>query len=138
MSERNRMLQALEDAHEQVVIAAIYATERGAKGTWGPCEILAHIVGWEVIAIECLPGLLPSEAPAPLTYDAMNKAMVTLIGNQPIEVFCDMLHQAHERFVQMPQVQDEASYVPGNPIYERICAAIGHSLEHVQELQILF
>ncbi len=70
------MLQALEEAHEQVVIAALGADARGGvKGSWGPREIVAHIVGWEVVAIECLSRLLPSEAPVPLTYDALNLAM---------------------------------------------------------------
>ncbi len=103
----------------------------------GPREILAHVVGWEVVAMACLPRLLPSEALAPLTYDALNLAMVTLIGDQPIEVFRDMLSQAHERFLRMSEVQEDTSFVPGHPIYGRTKAAVGHCLEHVQELDRL-
>ncbi|GHO90925.1 hypothetical protein KSF_009730 [Reticulibacter mediterranei] len=134
MTERIDLLQSLADAHERLITPAMKAAARGVNGSRGPREVLAHIVGWEVIAIACLPGLLPGEAPAPLTYDAMNLAMVTLIGEQPIEVFRDMLYQTHQRFLNMPEVQDEASFVPGHPIFERTLAAIGHCVEHVREL----
>ncbi|HZU03969.1 MAG TPA: hypothetical protein VFA10_30180 [Ktedonobacteraceae bacterium] len=135
MTERSRLLQTLEDAHERVIIAAMDADARGVTGSWGPRQILAHIVGWEVIAIECLPELLPGEAPAPLTYDAINLAMATLAGDHPIEALRDKLYQAHQRFLHMPEVQDDTSFVPGNPLYERTKAAIRHSLEHAEVLE---
>ncbi len=135
MTERIELLQSLEAAHEKLIAAAINADTRGVKGSWGPREILAHVVGWEVIAIECLPGLLPAEAPAPLTYDAVNLAMATLVGDHPIETIRNMLYQVHQRFLQLSEVQNDASFVPGHPIYERTKAAIAHSLEHGQELE---
>ena len=79
----------------------------------------------EVIAVECLPGLLLSEAPAPPPYDAVNMALVTLIGDQPIEAFRDMLQRAHERCLCVPEVQDDTCFVPGHPIYAQTKAAIG-------------
>jgi transcriptional regulator with XRE-family HTH domain len=82
-------------------------------------------------------GLLPAETPAPLTYEAVNLAMATLAGELSIEIIRDLLYQVHQRFLNMPEVQDEASFVPGNPIYERTKSAIGHSLEHVRELDNL-
>jgi hypothetical protein len=135
MSERSQLLDSLNEAHERLVTAAMDAAGRGMKDPWGPREILAHVVGWEAMSIARLPRLLAGEPP--LTYDeqAVNIAMVTLIGDQPIEVFRTLLSQVHQRFVQMPEVQDEASFVPGHPIYERAKRAIAHSLEHVQELE---
>ena len=61
--------------------------------------------------------------------------MVTLVGDQPIEALRRMLDRVHNRFLGMPEVQEDESFVPGHPIFERTKAAIGHSLEHIQALE---
>lgn len=135
MTERERLLQAMDEAHNRLIAAALQATERGMKDPWGPREILAHAVGWEALVIARLPRLLAGGDPLPFDIDAINIAMTTLIGEQPIEVFCDMLPKVHQRFLDMPEVQDEVSFVPGHLIYERVQLAIEHSLEHAEELE---
>jgi hypothetical protein len=46
-----------------------------------------------------------------------------------------MLYQIYERFLRLPEVQEDASFTSGHPIYKRTKAAIGHSLEHAQALE---
>ncbi len=130
----NDALRTLDEAHEKLITAVNAAAARGVKGPWGPREILAHVVGWEVIAIHRLPKLIAGEAPLTYDEDAVNVAMVTLVGDQPLETIRDMLYQAHHRFLHIPEVQSLASFVPGHPVYERTKAAIRHSFEHAQEL----
>lgn len=132
MTERTRLLQALDEMHKRLITAALHAEERSMKGPWGPREILGHAVGWEAVAIAYLPQLLESNEPL---ERAINIGMATLIDDQSIERLGDMLHEVHQRFLALPEVQDEASFVPGNAFYERTKAAIAHSLEHVQELE---
>src|SRR5690348_15313661 len=103
MTERERLLQAMDEAHNRLIAAALNAVERGMKGPWGPREILAHVVGWEALVIARLPRLLAGGEPLPFDVDATNIAMITLIGDQPIEVFCSMLPQVHQRFLDLPE-----------------------------------
>src|SRR5258708_994388 len=133
MTGRDQLLQTLDETHTGLITAAMDSTARGMKGPWGPREILAHVVGWEAVAIAYLPQLLEGNE---LLERAINIAMVTLVGDQSIETLSDMLYQVHQRFIQMPEVQDEVSFVPGHAAYERAKAAIAHSLEHVRELEL--
>lgn len=67
--------------------------------------------------------------------DAINVAMIALIGKQPLEVFCGLLSNVHQRFLDTPDVQGEASFVPEHLIYEQVHLAIEHSLEHPEKLE---
>ena len=135
MTEREQLLQTLDEAHNRLIAAALNAAKRGMKDPWGPREILAHVVGWEALVIDRLPRLLAGEEPLAFDVDATNVAMITLIGEQPIEIFCAMLPKVHQRFLDIPEVKEDTSFIPGHRVYERVHLAIEHSLEHAEVLE---
>jgi uncharacterized protein involved in tolerance to divalent cations len=145
---KEQLIQDLIDAHERVVTAATTAYERGARrteDTWGPREILAHIAGWEVMAVARIPHILAGIPP--IRYEtseqhanmdnAINAAVVTMIGGQPFETIRDIFRQCYQRDAQLLRGLDETLFVPGSYVYERTRAAIDHCYEHVQALERL-
>ena len=69
--------------------------------------------------------------------DAINAAMVTLIGEQPLETLCDMLRQAYQRNIELLRTQDDRYFQSGDYVYERTKAVIDHCQEHIQQLVLL-
>ena len=65
--------------------------------------------------------------------DAINAAMVTLIGEQPLETLCGKLRQTYQRNVELLRSLDERFFQPGEYVYERTKAVIEHCQEHMQQ-----
>lgn len=66
--------------------------------------------------------------------DAINAAMITLIGEQPLETLCSMLRQSYQRNVELLRTLDDRFFQPGEYVYERTRDVIEHCQEHVQQL----
>jgi periplasmic divalent cation tolerance protein len=142
---KEQLIHGLINAHENVAIEATAAYERGIRRTedaWGPREILAHIAGWEVMAIARIPQILAGVPP--VRYEtaeqhanmdnAINATVVTMIGDQPFEAIRDIFRQCYQRDAQLLRGLDEALFVPDSYVYERTRAAIDHCYEHAQAL----
>lgn len=137
---KEELLQEFEKASERLILAATMTSARGITrqgNQWGPREVLAHIVGWNVEATERLPRIIAGEPPLKYDDEAFNVAIITVLGDQPFDVVLDMFRQTHQRYIQMLSAQDEAVFVPGHPVYRRIQAVIEHHHEHAQGLDAL-
>ena len=59
---KEQLLRELADAFEKLIGTATEAAQHSLTregNEWGPCEIVAHMAGWEVITPGVFPGLLP-------------------------------------------------------------------------------
>ena len=142
---KEQLLQEFAGAYEQLMAAANHAAQRGvtlqADG-WGPREIVAHLAGWEVMASVRIPSIVAGMPPAEFAdatqqrvmNDAINSAMVTLVGEQSLETLCGMLRQAYKRNVELLRQLDDKFFQPGQYVYERTKAVIDHCQEHMQQL----
>jgi hypothetical protein len=142
---KDQLLRELAAAFERLLVTATEAalhgvTQRG--GTWGPREIVAHLAGWEVMASVRVPeiaaGMPPLEfadrTQETVMNDAINATIVTMIGDQSLDVVCAILRQAYERDVEMLRTMDERFFVPGEYVYERTNSVIEHCQEHIDQL----
>jgi hypothetical protein len=110
---------------ETASLAAQRGVTQGRDG-WGPREIVGHLAGWEVMASVRIPRIVAGMPPAEFTNptqqtvmnDAINAAMVTLIGEQPLETLCDMLRQTYQRNVELLRSLDERFFQPGEHLQQ--------------------
>jgi uncharacterized protein DUF1706 len=139
------LLQEFAEAYEHLMETASQAAHLGVtqrRDGWGPREIVAHLAGWEVMARVRIPRIVAGMPPAEFTdptqqtvmNDAINAAMVTLVGEQPLETLCDMLRQAYQRNVELLRSLDDTFFQSGEYVYERTKAVIEHCHEHMQQL----
>jgi hypothetical protein len=139
------LLQEFAQAYEHLMETASLAAQRGVtqgRDGWGPREIVGHLAGWEVMASVRVPrivaGMPPAEFADPtqqtVMNDAINAAMVTLIGEQPLETLCVILRQTYKRNVELLRSLDDRFFQPGDYVYERTKAVIDHCQEHMQQL----
>ena len=142
------LLQEFVQAYEHLMETASLAAQRGVtqgRDGWGSREIVAHLAGWEVMASVRIPrivaGMPPAEFADPIQQtvmnDAINAAIITLIGEQPLETLCGMLRRAYQRNIELLRSLDDTFYQPGEYVYERTKAVIEHCHEHMQQL-VLF
>ncbi len=142
---KEQLLQEFAKAYEQLIGTASLAAQRGVTrqgDTWGPREIVAHMAGWEVMATVRIPRIVAGMPPAEFAdetqqtvmNDAINAAMITLIGEQPLDTLCGMLRQAYQRDVEMLKKLDDTFFQPGEYVYERTKDVIEHCQEHLQGL----
>jgi hypothetical protein len=142
------LIQKFAEAYEQLIETATLAAQHGMtqrQNRWGPREIVGHLVGWEVMASVRIPrivaGVPPPEFADPtqqsVMNDAINAAMVTLIGEQPLETLCGMLRQTYQRNIELLRSLDDTFVQPGEYVYERTKAVIEHCQEHAQQLVLL-
>lgn len=140
---KEQLLQEFAAAYERVIETASRAAERGAPHqgkVWGPREVVAHLAGWEVMATVRIPhvvaGMPPAEfsdeTQAMVINDAINAALVTLAGDQPLHILCGMLRRAYRRTVEILRPLDETFFQPGEYVYERTKGVIEHCQEHVE------
>jgi hypothetical protein len=138
-------LQELADAYERTIAAASESSQHGptAKAdTWGPREIIAHIAGWEVIASVRIPsivaGLPPlefaDEEQQTVMDDAINAALVTMIGDQSLEAVCGILRRAYQSNIELLKTLDDRFFQPGEYVYERSKGAIEHCQRHIEQM----
>ena len=89
------LLQEFAKAYEELIEKASLEVQLGVtqkQGMWGPREIVGHLAGWEVMASVRIPKIVAGMPPAEFTdttqqtmmNDAINAAMITLIGDQPL------------------------------------------------------
>ena len=139
---KDEQLRAFADAYEQLMATAIAAEQRGVVRSddgWGPREIVAHLAGWEMMATVRVPavaaGMAPiefaDEAQNQVMNDALNRAFVALVGDQPLEAVCGVLRRAYQRDVAFLQTLDERYFQPGEYVYERTYGIIEHCQEHI-------
>ena len=142
---KEQLLQEFAKAYEQLIGTASLAAQRDVTrqgDTWGPREIVAHMAGWEVMATVRIPRIVAGMPPAEFAdetqqtvmNDAINAAMITLIGEQPLDTLCGMLRQAYQRDVEMLRKLDDTFFQPGQYVYERTKDVIEHCQEHLQGL----
>ena len=142
---KEQLLQELAEAFEKLIGTATEAAQRGVtrKGDrWGPREIVAHLAGWEVMATVRIPkivaGMPPleeaDEARQAVMNDAINATIVTMVGDQPLNIVCGVLRQAYQRDIEILRKLDEKFFQPGEYVYERTKAVIEHCQEHMQGL----
>lgn len=133
---KEQLLEALNEAHEQLIVAAVDANKRVRvqEGEWGPREVLAHIMGWEAEAAARIPLLAAGQPPVKYSDETFNAAIITAIGNQSFEEICQLLRQAHQRLLGVLTHVDEALFVSGHPVQTRVEAIIHHNLEHAHAL----
>jgi periplasmic divalent cation tolerance protein len=145
---KERLLQDLIEAHEQLLSAATDAQQRNIsrqRDGWRPREILAHVAGWEAMAVSRIPRVIAGMPP--ITYaseeqhaamdDAINATVVTMIGEQPFDAICTIFRKAYQADAQIIRELDEAYVRPGSYVYERTKAAIAHCYEHIHALEQL-
>ena len=143
---KEQLLQEFAEAYEQLIETATLAVQHGVSQSqdgWGPREIVGHLAGWEVMASVRIPRIVAGMPPAEFTdptqqtmmNDAINAAMVTLIGEQSLETLCDLLRQTYQRNVELLRSLDDTVFQPGEYVYERTKAVIDHCQEHMQQLQ---
>ena len=139
------LLQEFAEAYEELIEKASLEVQPGVtqkQGRWGPREIVGHLAGWEVMASVRIPRIVAGMPPAEFTdttqqtmmNDAINAAMITLIGEQPLETLCGMLRQTYQRNVELLRSLDDRYFQPGEYVYERTKAVIEHCQEHIQQL----
>jgi hypothetical protein len=146
VSTKEQLLPTVAEAFEQLIEVAQGAAVHGVSrqtDSWGPREIVAHLAGWEMIAAVHIPKIVASMSPL-FTYpdktqqetlnEALNTMMVTLVGEQPLTILCDMLRQAYQRDIEMLEKLDESLFQPGQYVYGRTKAIIDHCHEHVEGL----
>ena len=142
---KEQLLQELAAAFEQVITTATEVALRGGTrqgDTWGPREVIAHLAGWEVMATVRIPkivgGMPPlefaDETQQTVMNDAINATIVTMIGDQPLSILCNILHQAYQRDIEILRQLDGRFFQPGEYVYERTKNVIEHCHEHNQEL----
>jgi len=140
---KQQLIQALADAHERLITAALEASQNGGgENGFGPREIVAHLAGWETMAQYRVPRVAAGMAPLEFADDAQNEVMntainaafVALIGDQPLGAVCDILRRAYQGDVEMLGKLDERFFLPGEYVYERSIAAIDHCQEHIEAL----
>jgi Protein of unknown function (DUF1706) len=142
---KEQLLQEFAEAYEQLIETASLAAQRGMTrqgDTWGPREIVGHLAGWEVMASVRIPRIVAGMPPAEfddetqqtVMNDAINAAMVTLIGEQPLETLCGLLRQAYQRNVELLRKLEDTFFQPGEYVYERTKDVIEHCQEHMQPL----
>src|SRR5436305_8756028 len=143
---KEHLLQDFAQVYEHLIETATLEAQHGMsqrQDGWGPREIVAHLAGWEVMARVRIPRIVAGIPPAEFTdptqetmmNDAINAAMVTLIGEQSLETLCDLLRQTYQRNVEMLRSLDDRFFQPGEYVYERTKAVIDHCQEHMQQLQ---
>jgi hypothetical protein len=143
---KEQLLQQFAEAYEQLMETATLAAQRGVsqrRDGWGPREIVGHLAGWEVMARVRIPRIVAGMPPAEFTdptqqtmmNDAINAAMVTLIGEQPLKTLCDLLRQTYRRNVELLRSLDDTFFQPDEYVYERTKAVIEHCHEHIQQLK---
>ncbi len=145
---KEQLIQSLTDVHEKLIEAAIAAYERGVRRTsdaWGPREILAHVAGWEAMAVARIPRVIAGIPP--ITYateaqhiamdDAINATVITMIADLPFDTVCATLRKTYQADAQIISELDENAVRPGSYVYERTKAAIDHCYEHIQDLEQL-
>jgi hypothetical protein len=143
---KEQLIQEFAAAYEQLIETATVAAQRGVtqrQDGWGPREIVGHLVGWEVMASVRIPRIVAGTPPAEFTdptqatmmNDAINAAMVTLIGEQPLETLCDLLRRTYQQNVELLRSLDDRFFQTGEYVYERTKAVIEHCQEHMQQLQ---
>ncbi len=145
IDNKEQLIYALIEAHEGLIDAASAAHERGisCKGEqWGPREIMAHVAGWEAHAMALIPRIQAGVPPMRYVSDvqhtavdnAVNAAVIAVLGDQSFDSVRDILRQAYQRDVQMLESLDDGVFVPDNYVYKRVKAAIDHVHEHAREL----
>jgi hypothetical protein len=139
------LIKEFTEAYEELIEKASLVAQRSAiqrQGEWGPREIVGHLAGWEVMASVRIPRIVAGTPPAEFTEatqqtmmnDAINAAMITLIGEQPLETLCSMLRQSYQRNVELLRTLDDRFFQPGEYVYERTRDVIEHCQEHMQQL----
>jgi hypothetical protein len=142
---KDQLLQELADAYERTIAAASESSQHGptAKAdTWGPREIIAHMAGWEVIASVRIPrivaGMPPiefaDEAQQTVMDDAINAALVAMIGEQSLGAICSILRRAYQSNIEFLKRLDDGFFQPGEYVYERSKGAIEHCQEHIEQM----
>lgn len=142
---KNQLLQEMADAYERTIAAAIEASQGGPSAkvnAWGPREIIAHMAGWEVMATVRIPkivaGMPPlefaDEAQQTVMDDAINAALIAMIGDQPLEAICDILRRAYQSNIEFLQTLDDRFFQPGEYVYERSKGVIEHCQEHMEQM----
>ncbi|MEO6891398.1 MAG: hypothetical protein ABI324_20620 [Ktedonobacteraceae bacterium] len=142
---KEQLLQEFVQAYEQLIAAASLAVQRGVTSlgdTWGPRAIVAHLAGWEVMASVRIPRIVAGMPPAEFAdqtqetvmNDAINAALVTLMGEQSLDTLSGMLRQAYQRNVELLRSLEDRFFQPGEYVYERTKAVIEHCQEHMQQL----
>ena len=145
---KEELLQGLAEAHEKLIEAAVAASRRGVTRhgyEWGPREIVAHVAGWEALAVSRIPQIVAGIPPVKYVSDAQHAAMdnainsmaLTMIGDQPFDLVCDILRKTYQRDIELLSKIDASSFRPGNYVYDRTRAATGHCYEHAQSLEQL-
>jgi hypothetical protein len=136
-----QLLQAFASAYENLIATATAAEQRGMTrqgDSWGPREIVAHLAGWEVMATVRIPaivaGMPPIEETDPAREAVMNNAInatiVTMVGEQSLEVICGLLRRAYQQNLAFLQTLDDTSFQPGTYVFERTRGVIEHCQEH--------
>ena len=142
---KERLLQELAEAFEQLIGTATEAAQRGVTrqgDRWGPREVVAHLAGWEVMATVRIPKIVAGMPPLEesdkerqaVMNDAINATIVTMIGEQSLSTVCGILRQAYQRDLEILRKLDDTFFQPGEYVYERTRSVIGHCQEHGQEL----
>jgi len=142
---KDQLLQKMADAYEQVIAAAAEASQRGPSAqasVWGPREIIAHIAGWEVIGTVRIPKIVAGMPPLEFADeeqqtvmdDAINAALVAMIGDQSLEAVCGILRQAYQSNIEFLKTLDDRFFQPGEYVYERSKGVIEHCQEHMEQM----
>ena len=138
------LLQEFAQAYEHLIETASLVAQRGVtqgrrllttRDRGPPGRLGSH--GKRAYS-RIVAGMPPAEFTDPtqqrVMNDAINAAMVTLIGEQPLETLCDMLRQAYQRNIELLRTLDDRYFQSGDYVYERTKAVIDHCQEHMQQL----
>lgn len=144
---KEQLLQNFAEAYEQAITQASLAEQRRGNGEdgWGPRQIVGHMAGWEVMETVRMPAIVagmpptdfPDDSQQTVMNNAINAAIVVLIGGQSLDTLCDMLRQVYQRNVALLKSLDGTQFRPGQYVYERTKDAVEHCKEHIEQLVAL-
>lgn len=143
---KEQLLQECTDAFERLIETANDATQHSVtrqEDMWGPREIVAHLAGWEVLAgvriSQIVAGMSPFEFnETPQIADAINTLIVTMVGDQSLDILCSMLRRSYQQNGELLRKLDDTFFQPGEYVYERTTSVIEHCQEHIQQLTLSY
>lgn len=138
---KEQLVQELADTYEQAIVLALQGRQVH-PAAWGAREIIAHLAGWEIITGVRLPGIVagmspvacPDRAQQLLMDDAINAALVGMIGDQSLAAICELLRRAYRSTLSVLQTFDDRCFQLDAPVYAYVRESIEHCLEHRGQL----
>jgi DinB superfamily len=117
---------------------------RGKAGTWGPREVLCHLVWWHQATVEGMESVLSGGKPYRFyaSVDEMNARAVGRLAGQDIAQLSELVRQLQARLVKAARALPDPNATvlvtgdgSGRSVQQRLETIARHWSEHVRALQ---